>query len=179
MKDGTEDVISIGSDLEEPEDSNGLDTVLHRLSGNLQTRLTLVTEMKKVFSRALTRLQTASTVLRSSIENLETVDDGLELSVQYLDPCLDGDGCCALLRSCQAQPDLPNFAAEISKLELEETLDMKWFRNKCDLVLGDLIVFKKSELELRFPWNFWMIEHSRDGLIKKVLIKYTWLGGIG
>ena len=51
----------------------------------------------------------------------------------------------------------------------------KWFKNESDLKIGDLVYFKKSESELGATWILGMIsevERSRDGLIRKVLIKY-------
>ena len=51
----------------------------------------------------------------------------------------------------------------------------KWFRDECDLKIGDIVYFKKSESELSSPWTLGMIaelEKSRDDLIRKVVIKY-------
>ena len=51
----------------------------------------------------------------------------------------------------------------------------KWFKNETDLKVGDLVYFQKSESELGSPWMLGMIavvERSRDGLIRKVDIKY-------
>ena len=51
----------------------------------------------------------------------------------------------------------------------------KWFRNECDLKVGNLVYFQKSESELGSAWILGMVselEISRDGLIRKVNIKY-------
>ena len=51
----------------------------------------------------------------------------------------------------------------------------KWFKDECDLKVGDLVYFQKSESELSSNWTLGMIaelERSRDGLIRKAKIKY-------
>ena len=51
----------------------------------------------------------------------------------------------------------------------------KWFKDECDLKVGDLVYFQKSESALSSHWTLGMIaelEKSRDGLIQKVEIKY-------
>ena len=51
----------------------------------------------------------------------------------------------------------------------------KWFKDECDLKVGDIVYFQKSESELSSPWTVGMIaelEMSRDNLIRKVVIKY-------
>ena len=51
----------------------------------------------------------------------------------------------------------------------------KWFKNESDLKIGDLVYFQKSDSELGGSWMLGMIaeiERSRDGLIRKVTLKY-------
>ena len=51
----------------------------------------------------------------------------------------------------------------------------KWFKDECDLKVGDIVYFQKSESQLSSPWTVGMIaelEMSRDNLIRKVVIKY-------
>ena len=51
----------------------------------------------------------------------------------------------------------------------------KWFKDDSDLKIGDLVYFQKSESELGSNWIFGMIagiDRSRDGLIRKVTVKY-------
>ena len=51
----------------------------------------------------------------------------------------------------------------------------KWFKNECDLKIGDMVYFEKAESELKSPWILGIIseiERSRDGLIRKVKINY-------
>jgi hypothetical protein len=52
----------------------------------------------------------------------------------------------------------------------------KWFKDDTDLKIGDLVYFQKSESELgNGTWTFGMIsaiDRSRDGLIRKVTVKY-------
>ena len=51
----------------------------------------------------------------------------------------------------------------------------KWFKEESDLKIGDLVYFRKSETEIGASWILGMIgdvERSRDGIIRKVTIKY-------
>ena len=52
----------------------------------------------------------------------------------------------------------------------------KWFKDDTDLKIGDLVYFQRSESELgNGTWSFGMIsaiDRSRDGLIRKVTVKY-------
>ena len=51
----------------------------------------------------------------------------------------------------------------------------KWFKDDSDLKIGDIVYFQKSESELGSNWILGMIadiDRSRDGLIRKVTVKY-------
>ena len=51
----------------------------------------------------------------------------------------------------------------------------KWYKSDVDLKVGDIVYFKKEESKVVTPWVLGMVdslEKSKDGLIRKVLIKY-------